>query len=68
MQFKISVITRDNVEIDLISTVFFRIVDPQSSVYRIADVKSAIHTTATSIVSSAAGKLELDAIQSSGRR
>ena len=64
-KFSISVITRDNVEIDLVSTVFFRITDPGRTMYRIADIEGAIHTTATSIVRSAAGKLELDEIQSS---
>lgn len=64
-EFRISVITRDNVEVQLDATVFFRVIDASSSVYRINDVGSAIHTAATSIVRSAAGKLELDELQSS---
>lgn len=63
--FKISVITRDNVEVELEATVFYRIVDAASSVYRIQDVDRAIDTAATSIVRSAAGKLDLDDLQSS---
>ena len=63
--FSISVITKDNVEIDLVSTVFFRIVKPEKTMYRIANIQEAIYTTATSIVRSAAGKLELDEVQSS---
>jgi len=63
--FKISVITRDNVEVELEATVFYRIVDAASSVYRIQDVNRAIDTAATSIVRSAAGKLDLDDLQSS---
>lgn len=63
--FKISVITKDNVEVDLESTVFFRVVDAAKSVYRIDDDDAALHTAATSIVRSAAGKLELDELQSS---
>lgn len=63
--FKISVITRDNVEVELEATVFYRIVDAASSVYRIQNVDSAIDTAATSIVRSAAGKLDLDDLQSS---
>ena len=58
--FKISVITRDNVEVELEATVFYRIVDAASSVYRIQNVDRAIDTAATSIVRSAAGKLDLD--------
>lgn len=63
--FDISVITRDNVEITLETTVFFRVIDAAKSVYRIRDVPLALRTTAESIIRSAAGKLELDDIQSS---
>jgi len=62
--FRISVITRDNVEVELETTVFFRIQEADKSVYRIRDVELAIHTAATSIVRSAAGKQELDELQS----
>lgn len=64
-EFEISVITRDNVEVKMETTVFFRIVDASRSVYRIRDIDGAIHTAATSIVRSAGGKLELDELQSS---
>ena len=64
-EFTISVITRDNVEVRLETTVFYRVVDASRSVYRIKDVGGAIHTAASSIVRSAAGKLELDDLQSS---
>jgi len=37
-EFRISVITRDNVEVQLEATVFYRIEDPAKSVYRIRDV------------------------------
>ncbi len=63
--FDISVITRDNVEIILETTVFFRVTDAAKSVYRIRDVPLALRTTAESVIRSAAGKLELDDIQSS---
>ena len=64
-EFTISVITKDNVEVKLDATVFYRITDAASSVYRIQDIDHAIHTASTSIVRSAAGKLELDELQSS---
>lgn len=64
-EFSISVITRDNVEVGLEATVFFRVLDASRSVYRIRDINGALHTAATSIVRSAAGKLELDELQSS---
>jgi regulator of protease activity HflC (stomatin/prohibitin superfamily) len=64
-EFNISVITRDNVEVRLETTVFYRVVDASRTVYRIRDVNGAIHTAASSIVRSAAGKLELDELQSS---
>jgi len=63
--FEISVITSDNVEVRLKSTVFYRIIDAAKSVYRIDDVDHALHTAATSIVRSAAGRLDLDSLQSS---
>ena len=64
-EFTISVITKDNVEVKLDATVFYRITDAAASVYRIHDIDHAIHTASTSIVRSAAGKLELDELQSS---
>lgn len=64
-EFSISVITKDNVEVILETTVFFRVTDAASSVYRIRDEELAIETAATSIVRSAAGKLDLDHLQSS---
>ena len=64
-EFTISVISRDNVEVKLETTVFYRITDASRSVYRIRNVESAINTAATSIVRSAAGRLELDELQSS---
>lgn len=64
-EFNISVITKDNVEVGLKSTVFFRVLDAASTVYRIRNIDSALHTAATSIVRSAAGRLELDELQSS---
>ncbi len=64
-EFAISVITKDNVEVRLEATVFYRIVEAASSVYRIEDVDLALHTSATSIIRSAAGRLDLDALQSS---
>ena len=64
-EFSISVITKDNVEVILETTVFFRVTDAASSEYRIRDEELAIETAATSIVRSAAGKLDLDNLQSS---
>lgn len=61
----ISVITQDNVEVNLDTIVFFRIVDASKTVYRINDIESALKTASSSIVRSAAGKLELDDLQSS---
>ena len=66
--FVISVITRDNVEIELETTVFFRVINAPKSVYRIKDVPLALRTTAESIIRSAAGKLELDEVQSSRQK
>lgn len=64
-KFEISVITKDNVEVGLISTVFFRVLEASKSIYRIKDIDSAVENTAISVIRSAAGKLELDELQSS---
>ena len=63
--FNMSVITEDNVEVELVSTVFFRVLDAGKSVYRIRNIDLAIENTAISVIRSAAGKLELDDLQSS---
>ena len=55
-KFQISVITKDNVEVGLVSTVFFRVLDASKSVYRIKNIDSAVENTAISVIRSAAGK------------
>jgi len=62
---KISVITKDNVEVVLETRVFYRVVDAARTVYRISNINEALRTASSSIVRSAAGKLELDDLQSS---
>ena len=62
---QISVITRDNVEVRLETIVFYRIIDAAKSVYRIRNIDEALKNASSSIVRSAAGKLELDELQSS---
>ena len=62
---RISVITKDNVEVTLEARVFFRVTEAARSVYRIRNVNDALITASSSIVRSAAGKLELDELQSS---
>lgn len=63
--FVISVVTRDNVEVDVKSTVFYRIVDAGKTMYRIDNLAQAVKTTAISVIRSAGGKQELDELQSS---
>ena len=63
---RISIITKDNVEINLLTTVFFRVIDAAKSVYRIQDLVSAIKNAVTSTVRSTCGQMEFDDIQ--GRR
>jgi regulator of protease activity HflC (stomatin/prohibitin superfamily) len=64
-EFPISVITEDNVEVILRTTVFFRVIDASKSIYRISNIARALETTAMSVVRSAGGKLTLDNLQSS---
>lgn len=64
-EFAIRVITSDNVEVLLNTTVFYRVVAAAKSKYRIEDLDAALSTSTESIVRSSCGKLDLDAIQTS---
>jgi regulator of protease activity HflC (stomatin/prohibitin superfamily) len=57
-------ITADNVLVKVESSVFYRITEPEKTVYRIRDVDGAIATTVAGIVRSEIGKMELDEVQS----
>ena len=57
-------ITADNVLVEVESSVFYRILEPEKTVYRIRDVDGAIATTVAGIVSAAIGEMELDEVQS----
>ena len=62
---KISVITKDNVEIYLQTIIFLRVIDASKAIYRIQNMHSAVENAATSIVRSTGGELQLDEIQTS---
>ncbi len=57
-------ITSDNVLVQVETSVFYRILEPEKTVYRIRDVDGAITTTVTGIVRAEIGKMELDEVQS----
>ena len=57
-------ITADNVLVQVETSVFYRIVEPEKTVYRIRDVDAAISTTVAGIVRSEIGTMELDQVQS----
>lgn len=57
-------ITSDNVLVQVETSVFYRILDPEKTVYRIRDVDAAIATTVAGIVRSGIGQMELDEVQS----
>lgn len=57
-------ITTDNVLVKVETSVFYRITEPEKTVYRIRDVDAAIATTVAGIVRSEIGKMELDHVQS----
>ena len=57
-------ITSDNVLVQVESSVFYRIIEPEKTVYRIRDIDAAIMTTVVGIVRSELGTLELDQVQS----
>ncbi|UWQ22362.1 SPFH domain-containing protein [Jannaschia sp. W003] len=57
-------ITRDNVLVNVETSVFYRILHPEKTVYRIRDVDGAIATTVAGIVRAEIGMMELDEVQS----
>ena len=56
-------ITKDNVLVQVETSVFYRILEPEKTVYRIRDVDAAIATTVTGIVRAQIGLMELDEVQ-----
>jgi regulator of protease activity HflC (stomatin/prohibitin superfamily) len=56
-------ITSDNVLVAVDISVFYRITEPEKTVYRIRDVDAAIATTVAGIVRSEIGRMELDQVQ-----
>ena len=57
-------ITADNVLVQVETSVFYRITEPEKTVYRIRDIDAAISTTVAGIVRSEIGTMELDQVQS----
>ncbi|WP_438975084.1 SPFH domain-containing protein [Roseicyclus sp.] len=57
-------ITLDNVLLVVETSVFYRVLEPEKTVYRIRDVDAAIATTVAGIVRAEIGKMELDEVQS----
>lgn len=56
-------ITKDNVLVQVDTSVFYRITEPEKTVYRIRDVDGAITTTVAGIVRAQIGKMDLDEVQ-----
>lgn len=61
-------ITADNALLEVETSVFYRILEPEKTVYRIRDVDGAISTTVMGIVRSEIGMMELDQVQSNRAR
>lgn len=57
-------ISKDNVLIRADISVFYRIIAPENTVYRISNVDQAVKTTVAGIVRSEIGKMDLDDVQS----
>ncbi len=56
-------ITKDNVLLEVETSVFYRITEPEKTVYRIRDVDAAIATTVAGIVRAEIGMMDLDDVQ-----
>ncbi|WP_138466428.1 SPFH domain-containing protein [Poseidonocella sp. HB161398] len=61
-------ITADNVLVQVESSVFYRITEPERTVYRIRDIDGAISTTVAGIVRAEIGQMELDEVQANRAR
>ena len=61
-------ITADNVLVKVETSVFYRIIEPEKTVYRIRDVDGAIAATVAGIVRAEIGTMELDEVQSNRAR
>lgn len=61
---KQDVITKDNVLVNVEMSVFYRITEPEKTVYRIQKVDAAISTTVAGIVRAEIGQMLLDDVQS----
>ena len=61
-------ITADNVLVQVETSVFYRITEPEKTVYRIRDVDGAIAATVAGIVRAEIGTMELDEVQSNRGR
>ena len=57
-------ITSDNALVQVETSVFYRVTEPERTVYRIRDVDGAVQTTIAGLVRSEIGKMELDEVQS----
>jgi regulator of protease activity HflC (stomatin/prohibitin superfamily) len=57
-------ISKDNVLVQVETSVFYRILEPEKTVYRIRDVDAAIATVVAGIVRAEIGKMDLDEVQS----
>lgn len=57
-------ITSDNVLVSVDTSIFYRITEPEKTVYRIKDIDAAIVTMVAGILRSEIGKMELDQVQS----
>ncbi|MDV4143977.1 SPFH domain-containing protein [Shimia sp. FJ5] len=61
-------ITKDNVLLEVETSVFYRIIEPEKTVYRIRDVDAAIATTVAGIVRAEIGMMDLDDVQANRAR
>jgi len=61
-------ITADNVLVQVETSVFYRIIHPEKTVYRIRDIDGAIGATVAGIVRAEIGTMELDEVQSNRSR
>ena len=62
---RINVFTKDNVEVVISTVVYWRVTEPEHSVYRIENIEHALTVATTSIVRNSSASLNLDDLQGS---
>ncbi len=60
---RLDVVSKDNVVFSIEAAIFYRVVEPEKSVFRVANIEGAVIALVKSLVRAEIGKIELDMVQ-----